>query len=89
MRPVEEARASIDRIVDRRHAVLLVGDGPTERIVPVTQLPEGAREGMWLRVRFDGDDLVEAAIDEEYTEEVTERIKGKMDQLKSRGRKHP
>jgi predicted O-methyltransferase YrrM len=79
-------KAVIDRIVDGRHAVLLVGGVETERVVPVDQLPAGAREGAWLRVRFEGDQLVEAALDPKETERARQRVGDKMAQLRARPR---
>jgi predicted O-methyltransferase YrrM len=79
-------KAVIDRIVDGRHAVLLVGEAETERVVPVDQLPAGAREGAWLRVRFEGDQLVESALDPEETERARQRVGDKMAQLRARPR---
>ena len=80
-------QAVVDRIVDGAHAVLLVGEGETERIVPAGLLPPGTREGMWLKVRFDGDDLVYAEIDAAATEAAKERIAEKLKQLRARGRR--
>jgi hypothetical protein len=41
---------------------------------------------MWLKVEFDGDQLISATIDEEYTQQVLERVKEKLAQLRKRGR---
>lgn len=79
--------AVVDRIVDDVHAVLLVGAEELERIVPVDELPPGTREGTWLRVVFDGDELVSAVIDAEGTGEVGRRVASKMDALRRRGRR--
>jgi len=39
----------VDRIEDGRHAVLLVGPAEVELVLDVAVLPEGTREGDWLR----------------------------------------
>lgn len=78
--------AVIDRIVDGRYAVLLVGRDEVERIVPKHELPAGVREGTWLKVRFRGDCLVYAVIDKETTEAAAQRIHAKMELLRQRGR---
>jgi len=80
-------KAVIDRIVDGRHVVLLVGEGEVERIVGLDSLPQGVREGMWLWVRFEGERLVEAEIDREETEKAAARIKEKLEALRRRGLK--
>lgn len=80
-------KAVVDRIVDKRHAVLLVGESEVEKIVPVDNLPPGAGEGTWLRVEFEGDELVAAEVDAEETARVKARITAKMERLRQRGRK--
>lgn len=77
----------IDRVEEDRLAVLLVGEKEVERIVPVEQLPEGSRAGVWLKVRFEGDSLVEAVIDEEATQRARARIQEKLEALRRRGLK--
>lgn len=79
-------KAVIDRIVDGQHAVLLVGEDETERVIPVAQLPEQAAEGLWLQVRFEDDRLVEVTVDTEETERTQQRIDEKMARLRSRSR---
>lgn len=78
-------RAVVDRIVDGKHAVLLIGDGEVERVVPVSALPEGVGEGKALRVRFAGSELVFAIVDEGAQEAAAERVASKMDLLRRRG----
>lgn len=79
--------AVVDRIVDGVHVVLLVGPEEEERVVPKSSLPEGVAEGTWLKVRFEGDELVWAVIDEEATQVARERMAAKMERLRRRGRR--
>lgn len=87
--------AVIDRIVDRRHAVLLVGEDELERAVSLKTLEEALsdeehaplREGTWLKVRFEGDRLVEAVVDIGETKQRKERLDQKLQQLRQRGRR--
>lgn len=81
--------AVIDRIVDGAHAVLLIGEAQTERVVPAADLPEGAAEGDWLLVRFSGGRLLEARLDPAKTEDARRRIEAKLDRLRARGRPGP
>mgnify|MGYP001230767829 FL=1 len=78
-------QAVIDRIVDGRHAVLLVGEEEVEKVVPRECLPEGSAPGTWLRVRFEGERLVEAVIDEAETERARARVQEKLAALRRRG----
>jgi hypothetical protein len=80
-------QAVLDRVVDGQHAVLLVGPEEREQIVLVSDLPDDVHPGMWLQVQFEGDQLVEAAVDIQETERVRERIQKKLARLRKRGRK--
>ena len=79
-------KAVVDRIVDGHHAVLHVGAREAERVIPADQLPDGAKEGDWLQVRFEEEQLKEATIDREETENRRDRIAQKMRRLRKRGR---
>lgn len=80
-----EEKAVIDRIVDGRNAVLLVGDTEREVVLPVEQLPEDASEGTWLRVQIEGHMITAIAVDRDETETVQRRIAEKMMLLRRRG----
>ena len=82
-----DEKAVIDRVEDGDQAVLLVGEDERERIVPVSSLPEKAQAGSWLKVRFEGDELVAVALDLDEAERVKERITDKMARLRQRGRR--
>jgi hypothetical protein len=84
---MEEQRAVLDRIEDGTFAVLLVGDGEEEHIVPADQLPAGVAPGAWLRVRFEGDSLQWAEVDAAETEQARARIAEKLERLRQRGRR--
>lgn len=73
-------KAVIDRIEDGKHAVLLIGEDETERVLPVENLPEGVREGVWLILHEDGS----IVIDEAGTTQVKSRIQEKMALLRSK-----
>jgi hypothetical protein len=81
-----EEKALLDRIEDDQLAVLLVGEREREFVVPAARLPAGASVGTWLRVRLEGDELLEATIDAVETERAAGRIRDKMDRLRQRGR---
>ena len=82
-------QAVIDRIVDGKTAVILVGEDERQYHCPTDNLPEGAREGTWLRVQVEGGRIVAIEGDQEETDAVHRRIQEKMDKLRARGRKAP
>ena len=79
--------AVIDRIVDGRIAVLLVGDKEEQFHCRAEALPPGAEEGHWLQVKIVDGELLAAAIDYEKTAEMQNRIRSKMELLRQRGRR--
>ena len=82
-----EQQAVLDRIVDRTHAVILVGPRETETVVPLGELPADACPGDWLVVVTDGDGKRSIRADPEATKAARQRIAGKMEQLRRRGRR--
>ncbi|MDQ0258059.1 hypothetical protein J2S74_005523 [Evansella vedderi] len=80
-------KAVIDRIVDEEHAVLLVGEKETEKIIPVSHLPEGAEEGTWLTVECDGDSILSIELNQTETNNTRGRIKSKMELLRHRSKR--
>jgi hypothetical protein len=77
-------KAVIDRIIDKKQAVLLLGDKETEYILSIDRLPTGAKEGTWLKVKLSGSDIDSLEIDEKESTEVRNRINDKMELLKKR-----
>ena len=82
-------RAVVDRIVDGRTAVILVGEDERQHHYPADELPEGATEGTWLRVQVESGEVVSVEVDQEKTDGTRRRVQEKMDKLRARGRKAP
>jgi hypothetical protein len=66
--------AVVDRIVDGRHAVLLVGAAEVELVVDVALLPEGTVEGDWLRI--------DLAADPERTGQRRSDLEGRLERIR-------
>ena len=82
-----DEKAVVDRIEDGDLAVVLVGDDEVEHVVSLGQLPPGTESGSWLRVEFDGDQLLWAVLDEDGKADVTQRVQEKIQKLRRRGRR--
>lgn len=74
-------KAVIDRFEEDK-AVLLVGEKESQVVVHRKSLPVEAKEGYWLKVKLDGEKLIQATIDEEETTKAKQRIDGKLEQLR-------
>jgi hypothetical protein len=73
-----QIHAAIDRIEDNKMAVLLVGDDEKTQVdVPLSLLPDGARDGDHLRITI--------SIDKESREAAATRVKKLQDKLAQTG----
>jgi hypothetical protein len=69
-------KATIDR-VEGKMAVLLLGDEGTKLNIPLSQLPDGCKEGDILNMSFERDFV--------GTEQAKERVSALMEKLKKKG----
>lgn len=75
-------KAVIDRIVDQKHVVLLIGDDEKEVNVSVDILPKGAIEGSIVQVELDDcDQVTKLILDEDETKEAKDRVASMMEKL--------
>jgi hypothetical protein len=74
-------KAAIDRF-EGGFAVLLVGEANRLVNVPRKRLPKGVKEGTWLKVEFEGEELRSAETDTEETENAKKRIAEKLERLR-------
>ena len=79
-------KAVIDRIVDDKYAVLLVGENETEVTIFKEVLPDGAKEGTWLKVVLTDGKLEKIDIDTTETASREIEIKNKMDKLRQKSK---
>ena len=68
-------KAVIDRF-EGSIAVVLFGDDEIKVDIPKKLLPNGAKEGSWLKVNID--------LDKDGTKKQEEKIKGMLDKLKNK-----
>ena len=83
MAPTDYTRAVVDRIVDEQVVLLLEDeDERGELVVPVTDLPESAREdGNVVTVEREDGEVRAITYDEAATTERRERVQEKLDRL--------
>jgi hypothetical protein len=79
--PLPPNRAVLDRIVDGRVAVLLVGDDQTELRVPTDVMPADATEGDWLIIDSRGRP---AAVDTALTTERRKAARSRLERIRRR-----
>jgi hypothetical protein len=72
-------KAVIDRF-EGPTAVVFIGERKLD--IPRKSLPEGVKEGTWLQVELDGDNIVSVQIDEEETANAKKRIMDKLERLR-------
>lgn len=76
----------LDRIVDGNHAVILIEETKQEIILPVSQLPEGCKEKMWLNLKEENGMYTVTAVDEEKTTFESKRSEDLLAQLRARSK---
>jgi hypothetical protein len=81
---VPEDRAVVDRVVDGRTAVLLVGPDETEAHVDVTSLPAGVSDGTWVVVDRAASPIEVLGIDRELTQRRADDISARLERLRRR-----
>ncbi|WP_161568192.1 DUF3006 domain-containing protein [Anaerobacillus alkaliphilus] len=74
----------IDRIVDGKWAVLLVGDEEKEYNVPLVSLPSNAKQGSIVQLELENEEITKIVILEDETTSEHERINDKLNVLRSR-----
>jgi len=74
-------KAVIDRF-EGNLVVLLVGDDERRIDVPRQLLPKGAKEGDWLQVEMEGNQIGSATVDREETARARKRIQAKLEKLR-------
>jgi len=70
-------KAVVDRF-EGEYAILLFGDDEVKVDFPKKFLPEGTREGSWLKVVFE--------LDQEGTKKQKEKIAGLIEKLKNKNK---
>jgi hypothetical protein len=74
-------KAVIDRF-EEEYAILLIGDGNWKLDIPRWELPEGVKEGTWLKVDVEEGTLVTIEIDIEAGDQAKARIMDKLARLR-------
>jgi hypothetical protein len=83
---VAEDRAIVDRIVDGRTAVLLVGPAGTELLLATDGLPAGATDGTWVVLDLETEPPCVLRIDERLTDERFHGLSTRLDAIRRRRR---
>lgn len=76
----------LDRIVDGKHAVILVEEVGREYVLDVSRLPNNSKEGVWYDLTIEDDEIVEMRINEETQEEMEKKINNIMDKLRNKNK---
>lgn len=81
---IADDRAVIDRIVDGATAVLLVGPNEDELHLPADQLPQGADEGVWVKLDIGSVPATIVAVDQELTQNRAAAIESQLARIRAR-----
>lgn len=78
-----KTQAVIDRFEGDK-AVLMVGEERDELVVPRALLPGAVKEGDWLQLEAEDDQVLAAALDNEATDRARESIEAKLRRLRKK-----
>jgi hypothetical protein len=82
--PVPADRGVIDRIVDGRTAVVLVGPEEDELHVPVDALPDDAEASSWVVLDLEGDPPAVTGVDHDRTEARARDVEDRLARVRAR-----
>lgn len=77
-------KGNLDRIVDGKHAVIIVEELGKEFVVDVERLPTGSKEGAWFNLTINDDTIESIVLDEQYTAKKEKDIENKVNKLRKR-----
>ncbi|PIB54588.1 DUF3006 domain-containing protein, partial [Pseudomonas sp. 2822-17] len=82
-------QAVIDRIVEGKHAVVLIGEDEVEKIVPIELISDNVNEGDWIEIKIDNDgNIISIEQDTQSTKGTKQRVKNKMELLRKRSKRN-
>lgn len=76
----------IDRIEDDWLAVIMVEDIGEEYVIDKKELPNGAEEGSWLRLKINESEIVYMELNEELTKNRKKKMKSLREKLKNKSK---
>ena len=76
----------LDRIVEGKHAVVLVEELGKEYIIDVDRLPDGSKEGVWYDLKIVNNEIIEMKIDDETEAVMEKKISSIMDKLRNKNK---
>lgn len=84
-----DKKGVIDRIEDQKFAVILVESEGSEYVIDKEKLPEEAKEGSWLSISVENEEITHMTIDQSKTNQTHLNAQTKLDRIrkKSKGSK--
>lgn len=80
----KQSTAVIDRISEEKHVVILAEEIGKEFILQKDELDFTPREGLWLNIHVEGDEITSIQPNESLTEEKSKAVSDVMARLKKR-----
>ncbi len=85
-----DKKGVIDRIEDEKYAVILVETEGSEYVVLKDRLPEGAKEGSWLKFTVVKQEITQMKLEQHQTDVAHRNAKDQLNRIrkKSKGSKY-
>ena len=81
-----KVKGVLDRIVDGKHATILVEDLQKEFVIDASRLPAGAKEGSHFQLTLIEDELTEITLDQQSEQESQEKVSNQINFLKAKSK---
>ncbi|WP_096153551.1 MULTISPECIES: DUF3006 domain-containing protein [Bacillus] len=76
----------LDRIVDGKHATILVEDLQKEFVIDVSQLPLGSKEGSHYHLTVFGEEITALTLDSQSEQNSQQKVSSQINRLKSKSK---
>ena len=81
-----KVKGVLDRIVDGKHATILVEDLQKEFVIDVSRLPAGSNEGSHFQLTLIGEEISILTLDTESEQESLDKVSSQINRLKAKSK---
>ncbi|MDX5475285.1 MAG: DUF3006 domain-containing protein [Bacillaceae bacterium] len=81
-----KVKGILDRIVDGKHATILVEDFQIEFVIDASRLPAGSKEGSHFQLILNGKEITELTLDVQSEQESLDKVSSQINRLKAKSK---
>ena len=81
-----KVKGVLDRIVDGKHATILVADLQKEFVIDISSLPAGSKEGSHFQLTLIGEEITDITLDTQSKQESLDKASSQINRLKAKSK---